>query len=306
MKDKFKYDHLEIARIIGEPVDPRKPYPDIVNAICDIDSASPDEYTYYFDVLSETDTIYTTVASGVTQTNVSPDTPALLTFVDLASPEYYVKITDLASAKEKTLARKTKTINRALNAYETYKVIDLMNSAAVTEGNVEALTSGATHFTYENLVDMMDNIIDYGSSYSLVAGTLIDKDIKLWNWKDNKYQSLSTAFKDLGVDVTRINQTVTIDSVSTSALASTNAFLVAKDNENGKPLLFVRKELNDIDFLGGTITSVGDRPQRLVFVSPNPVTVTGSARYLAIGITGYEQIAAAVTNVKGIWKFERE
>jgi len=301
----MKYDHLEIARILGEPLDPRKPYPDLTTAVCEVDTADPDEYVYYFDVLSDTDTIYTTVASGVTQTSVTPDTPAALTFIDIASPEYYVKITDLATAKERTLARKLKTINRALDAYETYKILDVVNTACVAQGNVEALTSGTKHFTYENLVDMQDNIIDYGDNFVLVAGTLIDKDIKLWNWKDNKYQSLSDAFRDLGVKVIRVNETVTIDSVSTAALASTNAFLFALNGVSGRPVLFVRKRLNDIDLLGAALSEAGDKPQRLVYVSPNPITLTGVARYLAVGLTGYENIVTAVTNVNAIWKFQR-
>ena len=51
----MKYDHLELARIIGEPRDPRKPYPDLVTAICQIGYADPDEYVYYFDVNQDTD-----------------------------------------------------------------------------------------------------------------------------------------------------------------------------------------------------------------------------------------------------------
>ena len=307
MSDEYKnkYNSLEIARILGEPKDPFKPYPELITRICDTDYADPDEYVYYFDVLAETDTIYTTVASGVTQSNVSPDTPAAMTFVDIASPEYYVKITDLASAKEKTLARKLKTIQRSLNAYENYYVLNLVNTACVSQGNTIDLTSGTYAFTYENLISMLDLVKDYGDRAVLVAGTQIDKDIILWNWTDNKYQSLKAAFEDLNIDVIRINQTVTIDSVSTSVLSTSRAFLVATDTEVGKPILFVRKRLNDIDLLGGVIKKSGEKPERLVFVSPNPITVTGTARYLAVGMTGYEQIVAAVTNAYGIVRFDR-
>ena len=87
-----KYTQLEIARIIGEPKDPRKPYPDLVEAICQTDTADPEEYLYYFDVLEDTDKIYTTVANGVTQQAVSLDTPTAVTWVDIATPEYYVNI----------------------------------------------------------------------------------------------------------------------------------------------------------------------------------------------------------------------
>ena len=302
----FKYDNMELARIIGEPVDPRRPYPNLVDAICEIDSADPDEYVYQFDVLSETDTVYTITSNGViTASHVSPDTPAIMTFIDIASPEYFMKITELAKAKERTLARKKKTINRAMNAWETYKVLDLVNTAVVTRGNVWYLNSGETTFNYSNLIDMIDQIIDYSENYVLVAGTRIDKDIKLWDWEDNKYHSMVQAFRDLGINLVRINQTVTIDGTSTAALASTRCFLVGVITEEpGKPVLFVRKRMDDIERLGGVIQSAGDKPERLVFVSPNPVQVTNT-RYLAVGVTGFGEYAAAVTNPYAISRFDR-
>lgn len=109
----------------------------------------------------------------------------------------------------------------------------------------------------------------------------------------------------MGVDVIRVNQTVTIDASSTSVLASTNAFLVAKDSEMGKPILFVRKKLDDIEWLGGSIMKAGDKPQRIVVVSPNPVTLTGTARFLAVGCTGFEEIAGVVKNLYGLYEFNR-
>ena len=302
----LKYDHLEMSRIIGEPRDPRRPYPNVVDAVCETAYADPNEYVYNFDVLVDTDTIYTITSNGViTAVNVTPDTPATMTFIDVASPEYYVKLTDLAKAKELVLARKTKTINRALNAWESYKVLDLINSACVLRGNVWYLESGYSAFTYKNLIDMIDQIIDYSENYELVCGTQIDKDIKLWDWTDNKYHSLALAFQDLGINITRVNKTVTIDGSSTSALASTRAFLVGTSTEEpGKPVLFVRKKINSMEKIGGLIYENGDMPERLVFVSPNPVQVTNT-RYLAVGLTGWEEIAAAVTNPYAMARFDR-
>ena len=306
--NRHKYDQLEMARIFGEPLDPRKPYPDIVSTVCETDTAEPDEYHYYFDTTLESDTIHTITNSGaVTQVSVLPETPAALTFVDVASPEYYVKITDLASSKERTLSRKVKTIKRALDAYETFAVIETMESACTTSGNFidRSASSGASTFNYEHLIVMIDGIIDYGSDYTLVAGTLIDRDIKLWDWTDNKYTSLATALDALGIDIIRSNALVTVDSSATRALEGSKAYLVAKDSTMGKPNLFVRKKIDGIDLLGGVIKQDGGAPQRVIFVSPNPITVTGSARYLAVAITGFEEIVAANTNPYAVYRFER-
>ena len=305
MEDKKVYNQLEVARIMGEPKDPRKPYSSLVSAICEVDSADPEEYVYYFDALQDTDKVYVITATGaVTQENVTPDTPAALTFFDIASPEYYIKFTDLASAKERVLARKVQTINRAMNTYENYKVLELIE-AGVQTANEHDLLSGATTFNFPTLVNMIDGIKDYSDNFTLVSGTTVDKDITLWDWNDNKYHSLSEAFKDLNVERVRINQTVTIDGSSTPILAATKAYLVGKDTEMGKPIIFVRKKLDSIKTLGGVISQDGVMPERLIFASPNPVTVTGVARYLAVGVTGFEEAAIALTNPYALASFTR-
>jgi hypothetical protein len=300
-----KYSQLEIARIMGEPKDPLKPFSSLITSICEVDSADPEEYVYYFDALSDTNKVYTITSTGaVTQENVTPDTPTAFTFFDIASPEYYIKFTDLAKAKEAVLARKVATINKAMNAYENYKVISLID-AGIQTANSHDLDSGVTTFQYKKLIDMLDGVKDYGDNFTLVAGTAIDKDIILWDWTDNKYTSLAAAFKDLNIDVVRVNQSVTIDGSPTSVLTSTLAYLVAKDTEMGKPIVWVRKKLDSLKLLGGVISQNGDMPERLVFASPNPITLTGSARYLAIGVTGFEEAAAALVNPYAIAKFSR-
>ena len=323
----MKYDPLEVARIIGQPLDPRKPYPQLVSALCETDTSEPEEYLYYFDCLVNTEKVIVITASGaVTQENITPDSPVQIAFTDLATPEYYVKFTDYANRKEQVLARYNRTINRALNSYETYKVVQMLDacidSGAVTPnvsgytGQDITLGSGFTRFSFPHVIDMLEAVQDYGDNYTLVLGAQPAKDIKLWNWNDNKYQSVSQAFADLNIETVRISlagaaATFGFDddgsggTVSTDILATNKAFMVAKDTELGKPLLFVRKNLDSIKQLGGVISNDGTMPQRLVFTSPNPITVTGTARYLAVGVTGYEQIAGAVKNPLAVCRFTR-
>jgi hypothetical protein len=302
----IKYSGLELAKILGEPKDPRKPYTMLQSTICEVGTAEPEDYVYSFDVLMDTDKIYTITSNGeLTQENVTPDSPALLTFIDVASPEYYVKITDLAKKKEDVLARKTMTINRALNAYENRLIVSAIDGAVQTANQFD-LSSGKTTFTYANLVDMLDAVQDYGDKFVLIAGTAVAKDIVLWDWNDNKYQSLKAALADLNIEIIRVNQTVTIDGGSTPVIASTKAYLVATDTEVGKPVLFVRKKLDSISMLGGVMSENGDVPERLIISSSNPVTVlSGSKRYLAVGVTGYEEVVVSVVNPYAIAAFTR-
>ena len=307
MEKNKKYDAIELARVLKDPVDPRKPYPKLIDKLCEVDTASPNEYLYYYDVLLETDRVYTTIANGVTQVAVTVDTPTAFTFLDRATPEYYLKITDLAGAKEKALARKKKTIARSLDAYEIYYLLDTIDTAATAQGNTEGLLSGSDHFNYKNLVNMIDQVVDYGDNYTLVVGSTIDKDIKLWDWEDNKYTSLKDALDALNVDIIRVKGSVTLDGSAVDLLSSTVAYLIAEETTIGKPCLFVRKELSEIEGIANVITEKDAKvPQRLTFVSPNPVSVgTNNTRYLAIGLTGYEQVVTAVINAYGLSKFTR-
>lgn len=306
MDETLKYSPLEIAKIIGEPLDPRKPYPDLIEAVCFTDTAEPNEYVYYHTYLDATNTVYTiTSTSAVTSTAVAAQAPTAFTFIDVATPEYYVKITELASAKEATLARVLRTVNQSLNMRENQYLISLASAAAQSS---HTLTSAQMRFSYNDLIEMMQDIIDYGDNYVLIVGSELDQDIKLWDWNDNKNQSVLQAFQSLGIKKVRMgvgNLTVDTNTAARQLVANTG-YLVALNTELGKPFVFVRKKLNDIDLLGAAMKQNGDKPQRLVFISPNPITASGgTTRYLAVGVTGFEEIVGACVNGMCVSKFVR-
>lgn len=308
--DKFNISNLEVAQTVGQPVDPRKPYPPIVEMLCETDYADPDEHKYYYDNLLETDKIISIAADGgLTSEAVTPDADAELTFVDVSTPEYYVSIPRLAAAKEKTLARKKSTIIRALDAKEINYLLTVL-AAAVPSGNKFTLGSGVTTFNVNHLTQMVDAVADYGDNYVLLCSSVIWKDIILWNWNDNKNIDVFETFAKLGVKIQRIpNQTVTIDGSATDLITSTRAYLVALDTQSSigkKPFLLVRRRLDDIKLLGGLISEAADagKPERLIFVSPNPMNV-GGTRYAAVGISGYEQIVCACVNIYALAQFTR-
>jgi hypothetical protein len=305
-----KYSALELSRIIGEPLNPLKPFTDVVSIIAETDTAEPNEYVYYFDVLAETDEVYTLASTGaITTEAVSTDTPTAFTFVDIGTKEFTVSLPALANSKEAVLARKLRTINNSLDLYENSYMFSLMSTASGTSGFQNTLTSGTMTFNYANLIQMLQDIVDYADNYTLFVGSTIDRDMLLWNWNDNKYQSILDAFKDLGVTKIRMGHgDLAIDSATGARpLTSNTAYLVGTSTTVGKPMLFVRKKLNDIDLLGAALKQDGTKPQRLVFASPNPITTAGSSgtRYLAVGLTGYENIVAACINPYAVSRFIR-
>jgi hypothetical protein len=301
-----KFSPLELAKIIGEPLDPRKPYTDVVDSVAFTDTADPNEYVYYHVATSVTNLVYTVTATGaITSSNVSPESPTAFTFIDNVTPEYYVKINELASAKEATLSRVLKLINQTLNMKENKYIMDLGIASA---NDSQTLTSGQMRFSYNDLIEMMLGIVDYSDNYVLFVGSEIDQDMLLWDWNDNKYHSTLEAFNSLGIKKIRMGVgNLTVDTNAPARqLASNRALLVGTSTELGKPFVFVRKKLNDIDLLGAAIKQDGEKPQRLVFVSSNPVTPSGgTSRYMAIGVFGYEQIVAALVNPYAVSKFLR-
>lgn len=305
-----KYSSLEISRIIGEPLDPLKPFNEVLLNIADVQTAEPNEYIYYYDVLADTDEVFSLASTGaITTEAVTPDTPTLFTFVDVATKEFTVSLPQLATSKEAVLARKLRTINTSLDLYENKYMFDLMATAASSSGFSHTLTSATMRFNYANLIDMIQDIVDYADNYTLYVGSTIDSDFLKWNWNDNKYQSLSEAFKDLNVTKIRLGAGDLSVDAGTGArpLTSNIAYLVGSSTTIGKPFLFVRKKLNDIDLLGAALKQDGTKPQRLVFASPNPIVTAGASgtRYLAIGLTGYENIVGACVNKFAISKFTR-
>lgn len=309
-----EFNGLEFARTIGQPLDPRKPYADLIAAICQTETADPDEFVYKHDALQDTDQVIVLAAGGkVVPVQVTPQAPTLLNFVGISTPPYFVTVDDLADAKESTLARKNQTVNRSLDAEEIKRVIDLLDAAAIAEGNTHTL-GAETKFKFSHLIAMREDVRDYGNDYVLVEGSQIAEDIDLWNWDDNKFQAPLEMLEALGVTRVRIPTVAAYDRstdggtsyTSTTPLGTNLAYLVARDTLMGRPLLWVRKLLTGIEVMGAPMaTEAGTKPQRWTIISPVQNKVVLSESRVGVDITGYEKVVGSVVNTKAISKFER-
>jgi len=290
---------LELAKIWGEPLDPLRPYPKVIEMIADVDTTEAGENTYSFDTDEDTKEVYHIDAnSNVTSSQVTPNAVATVNFVDVLTKEYYVAFTDLLTAKYDVIARKKKTVNRALNADEIKKMV-LIADAAIPSANRVVLASGTTKFTYSNLISMREKVKDYGDNFVLVVGSQIDQDIILWDYDENKYHSLKQALADLNIEIVRVVGAVSIDGSSASLLGTNKAILVATNTEAGKPFKFSRKMLDRIEIVGGEVVQ-----QRAIIVSPAIMPV-GANRKPAVGVCGFESIAAVCVNTKALAGFTR-
>lgn len=290
---------LELAKVWGEPLDPLRPYPKVVEVLCNVDTTEAGENTYSFDTDEDTKEVYHIDAnSNVTSSQVTPNAVGAVPFVDVLTKEYFVAFTDLLTAKYDVIVRKKKTVNRALNADEIKKVV-LVTDAAVPSGKRVVLESGITKFTYNALIQMREYVKDYGDNFVLVVGSQIDHDIILWDYDENKYHSLKQALADLNIQIVRVVGNVSVDGAPKAILGTNKALLVALNTEVGKPLHFSRKLLDRVELVGGEVIQ-----QRAIIVSPAIMPV-GSNRKPAVGVCGFQSIAVVCTNTSAMSGFYR-
>lgn len=296
-----KGNYPEIARIIGAPIDPRKPYPKVVEAICDTEPpASPEEYLFYFDVDEDVKEVYTlSNTATVTVQKITPTAPNAVVFAGVQSKAYRVHISDLLSAKFDVIGKKKNAVVRSLDAKEIKKVLDV-GLAGVPGANQFSLASGVTRFTYDKLVDMIEAVADYGEDYVLVMGSNIWRDIITWDYDENKYHSIKAMTDDLDVEMIKVTGTLKEDGGSETAILDANkALLVARNTVVGKPFSFGRKLIASAKVLG---EETDEPKQRKIAVLP---AVIANGEEPSVTVWGFEEIACVLKNSKAIASFER-
>lgn len=305
---KMGEQELELSQLAGQAIDPRKQYPDLVSLIASPITVAPSEHFYYHQKAKNTDKIYVITSTGaLTQLAISPTADTELTFVDIVTPLDYVKWNDLNRAKEATVARKRLDIERELDAYENYYMIALAAAACSSSGNQVTLGSSITTFNVAHVVEMIDDVTDYASNFSLVLGRTVFKDFVKWNWTDNKNIDIDQTFNKLGIKnvINMPNQQVNIDGSATDIISATKGYLFANsDNTGNQGFVFARRRIDTESMMGAAILKDGTKPERPIIVSPNPQYVSGTP-YMGVGFCGYEQIVGACVNKYACSEFNR-
>lgn len=279
---------LEIARTIGEPYDPEKPYPELVSRVLEVADAEVGEDVYTFDVDEDVKEVYVLVNGIVTSQAVTPNTPNLLTFSDIATKEYYITVSDLLKGKYDVLARKKVTIERSLNALELYEMINAIATACPSGNKFDG-----SAFSWEDAVKMVDSVENYGDRYLLICGANIGKEITLMNYKADK--NAKYTLEELGIEKVTMRGQVKKGSTTYDIIDSDTCYLVALADVKGKkPGMFVRRQLQGLD---GAV-------QNRVVLPSSPVMAIGSNRVLAFGEIGFEQIGLVITNAKVLAEFK--
>jgi hypothetical protein len=315
--------HLEIARLIGEPINTQLPVPVELSAIANVVVAEPGEIVYRYQAMDkDADYILNIDANCViTPVKKSPMGETPLTFTGLNSRLEYVCVNDVLSSPDtKVLGRKKEAITRGMDKSELKIILDacLANTNVPNNQNVQefSVTGPSTGVDGDDLYDVilgMKHLLeDYGDGFVLMVGSTVKEKIDTYD-KDhvgtyNYRVGLAETLANLGITVMKVFGKVDRGSGEVVLLDAKKMIMVAVNSRiaQGKPITFVRRRISpEIATLMGANV---DNAQRAIFANPVPVQavppVTGGTQsnLLAYGVLGYESIVMAITNPLAIVK----
>lgn len=296
-----KLDWREVAKIIGDPIDPRKPSPsaEIIGKVCDIEPAtSPDEYLFYFECDEDTKYVYALASAGtVTKVDVSLNTPTAITFTGIQSPVYKVHIVDLNNAKFDVIGKKKRAITNALDNRELHDVLSLLWEGT-PDANRFTLDSGDTYLNFPKLLELVKAVKKYGDKLYLICGADVDTDLTVTDYNENKNQSVISMIEKLGIEKIEVTG-VYMATMEHNIFESDRALLVATSTVVGKPASFGRKQLVPGVVIDGQVDA------KLRYLSVVPV-IPRNAEAPSVGMWGYGEIQAVLKNPKAVARFSDE
>jgi len=302
-----KYD-LEIAKLIGQPINPQFPVAIELAEIADTFTAEPGEHVWrYQNVDLTADVILDVDPNGlITPIKRTPLNDIELTFKGVNSKLEYVLVEDILNKVDtNALARRKEAIARGMDKRELKVVLD----ALITPSNVyfphnvvsnNEITPASGDDLYDVVMKMKHAVEDNGDNYILLVGSTIKEKMDTYD-KDNvtsfNYNiGLQARLREVGIEVMKIFGKVSLNDAETEVvlLDPKKMILIAKNSRvaEGKPIKFVRRRITPeiAQQMGMDV----DNAQRAVMVNPVPVQDNGNR--LAYGVYGYESTIFCVTN----------
>lgn len=308
---------LEIARLIGEPINTQLPVPVAISDIADTFTAEAGEHVWRVKNLDNTADVVLAVDSNgiITPIKRTPLQDVELTFSGFNSKLDYVLVEDVLNKVDtNALARRKEAITRGMDKRELKLILD----ALLTPTNIVFPQNevGGYEVTVDSGDDIYDvffkakhGIEDYGDNFMALVGSTVKEKMDTYD-KDNvttfNYNvTLMDRLAKVGISVRKIFGKVSTatNETESSLLDSKKMVLVARDStiSEGKPIQFVRRKINPA--LASQMGVDVDSAQRAIVVSQVPVPVnTAGTTDLVLGyaVYGYESIVIAVKQPKGI------
>jgi len=311
-----RYD-LEIAKLIGEPINTQLPVPVALSEIADTFTAEAGEHVWRIKNLDNTaDVVLSVDANGIiTPVKRTPLQDIELTFSGFNSKLDYVLVEDILNKVDtNALARRKEAITRGMDKRELKLVLDAILTPVNTvfpqnEVGGSEITPDSGDDIYDVYFDAKHAIEDYGDNFVSLVGSTVKEKIDTYD-KDNvttfNYNiTLMDRLAKVGISVRKIFGKVSVatNEAEVNLLAANQLILVSKDStiSEGKPIQFVRRKINPAiaKLMGADV----DAAQRAIIVSQTPVPInTAGTTDLVLGyaVYGYESIVIAIKNPKAI------
>jgi len=308
---------LEIAKLLGEPINTQLPVPVPISEIADTFTAEAGEHVWRIKNLDNTaDVVLNVNANGViTPVKRTPLTDVELTFGGLNSKLDYVLVEDVLNKIDtNALARRKEAISRGMDKTELKIILDALLTPTnevfphnEVGGFIVTIDSGDD--IYDVFFKAKHGVEDYGDNYHALVGSTVKERIDTYD-KDNATSfnynvTLRDRLAKVGITVRKIFGNVSRDvgETQTNLLDKKKMILVARDSTiaEGKPIQFVRRKINPsiAKLMGADV----DTAQRAVMVGQVPVIVEVSGtkeNVLGYSVYGYESVVIAVKNPKAI------
>jgi len=299
---------LEIAQLIGQPINSQLPVPVELQAIADVFTAEAGEKVWkYSAVDGDVDVILAVEAStgAITVVKRDPVGDTELTFSGLNSKLEYVLVNSILNSTDTDkLGRRKESITRGMDKREVQLIVSalLAQTAGYLPGvNSHEVTPVSGDDLYDVIMAMKHKVEDYGDNFVLLCGSNVKEAID--NYDKSKADSfhynvtLTAKLRELGIEIVKMFGKVSSASneAETVVMDADKVILLAKNSRvsEGKPIKFIRRKIGaDIAKLMGADV---DTAQRAIIVNPTPVIVAGT-NTLAFGVYGYESIIFAITN----------
>lgn len=305
---------LELAMLIGQPINTQKPVAFELSKVADVQFAEPGDHVWRFsgmDTVADVVLAINTSTGAITPVKRSPVGDVELTFTGLISKEEYVLLTDVIAAADKRLfASRKASIARAMDKRELQLVIAAI--LAKTSGYLPGVnpheytvTSGVD--LYDAIMGMKHLVEDYGDGYVLLCGSTVKEKIDTYdkeksaslNYNVDIFGMLSKA----GIEVVKVFGAVSsaTNEAETDVMDDKKMILVAKKSYlegagNSKPIQFVRRKIS-AEAAGALGADINEAQRALIIQGPVNVSGVGTMAYSVVGV---ESVVFCITNPKAI------
>ncbi len=292
-----------IAQVINDTYDPEFPIPEIIESLFNVSRVNPFESVYYFTPTLPTKEVYLLTSScDVTHQAVSPASKSTLSWTTAVTKDYYICLDDLLAGDTDVVALYAEDVIEALNRYEIYAVLQLIDAGAVARSNAFTLDSGKTKFDLPKLVEMKKAIRKYGKKLVLISGANVTEDIELMDYDADKNREVSiSSIVDAHIPIESLD--VNVGGSTKDVISDDIAYLVAvSDAKKNKPGYFARRKISS-QIGSFADTQIVDKERAII--STGTIKPVDTVDKFAKGIAGLEQFGAVLTNSYTCAKFTR-